>query len=86
MVSLGAKSRIVIIRVACRARAGCTQGNHFPYDDIFVIGYGSDHVRQQTTTLAAPLRQEGALVSPKSTLDPRPDIRWICKDFDFSAT
>ena len=44
------------------------------YDNIFVIGYGRSHIHQQTASLLAALQEEEALVSPKSTLEPRLDI------------
>ena len=54
------------------------------YDDIFVIGHGKDHAGNQSEALAVALNEAGAPVSPKSTPEPRPHIRWIGNEFDFA--
>ena len=54
------------------------------YDDFFEIGYGKGHVGQQTGALAHAPREARAPVSPRSTLGPRSDNRWIGKEFDLS--
>ena len=52
-------------------------------DDVFVIGYGRKWVSVQAGIVASRLREEGAIVSPKSTLEAVTGLAWIGKFFDF---
>ena len=55
-------------------------------DDVFVIGYGRQWVSVQAGMVASRLREEGAIVSPKSTLEAVIGLAWIGKFFDFHET
>ena len=52
-------------------------------DDVFVIGYCREWVSVQAEIVASRLREEGAIVSPKSTLEAVTGLAWIGKFFDF---
>ena len=52
-------------------------------DDVFVIGYGRKWVSMQAGVVASRLREEGAIVSPKSTLEAAVGLAWMGKFFDF---
>ena len=52
-------------------------------DDVFVIGYGRKWVSVLAGIVASRLRQEGAIVSPKSTLEAVTGLALIGKFFDF---
>ena len=52
-------------------------------DDVFVIGYGRKWVSVQAGIIASRLREAGAIVSPKSTLEAVTGLAWIGKFFDF---
>ena len=52
-------------------------------DDVFVIGYGRRWVSMQASVVASRLREEGAIVRPKSTLEAVTGLAWIGKFFDF---
>ena len=54
-------------------------------DDVFIIGYGRKWVSMQAGVVASRLREEGAIVSPKSTLEAAVGLAWIGKFFDFQA-
>ena len=53
--------------------------------DVFIIGYGRKWVSMQAGVVASRLREEGAIVSPKSTLEAAVGLAWIGKFFDFQA-
>ena len=48
-------------------------------DDLLVVGYGSGNVRSGAGQLCSALRLEGAIISPKSILEPVPKIDWLGK-------
>ena len=52
-------------------------------DDVFVIGYGRKWVSVQAGIIASRLREAGAIVSPKSTLEAVTGLALIGKFFDF---
>ena len=54
-------------------------------DDVFIIGYGRKWISMQAGVVASRLREEGAIVSPKSTLEAAVGLAWIGKFFDFQA-
>ena len=51
-------------------------------DDVLVVGRGRARVREQTAKAAEALRRAGAVVSPKSTLEPVQRLVWLGKDID----
>ena len=48
-------------------------------DDFLVIGFGASNVRSAARRLVELLREEGAIISPKSILDPVSSITWLGK-------
>ena len=48
-------------------------------DDFLVVGYGSGNVRSAASQLCSALRLEGAIIKPKSILEPVPEIEWLDK-------
>ena len=51
-------------------------------DDVFVIGYGRKLVIVQAGIIPSRLRQAGAIVSPKSTMEAVTGLAWIGKCVD----
>ena len=54
-------------------------------DDVLVVGRGRARVREQTAKAAEALRRAGAVVSPKSTLEPVQRLVWLGKDIDLQG-
>ena len=54
-------------------------------DDVLVVGRGRARVREQTARAAEALRRAGAVVSPKSTLEPVQRLVWLGKDIDLQG-
>ena len=54
-------------------------------DDVLVVGRGRVRVREQTAKAAEALRRAGAVVSPKSTLEPVHRLEWLGKDIDLKG-
>ena len=48
-------------------------------DDFLVVGYGLGNVRSAAGQLCSALRLEGAIICPKSILEPVPEIDWLGK-------
>ena len=48
-------------------------------DNFLVVGYGSGNVTSAAVPLCSALRLEGAIISPKSILEPVPEIDWLGK-------
>ena len=48
-------------------------------DDFLVVGFGSGNVRSAAGQLCSALRLEAAIISPKSILEPVPEIDWLGK-------
>ena len=48
-------------------------------DDFLVVGYGLGNVRSAAGQLCSALRLEGAIISPKSILEPVPEIDGLGK-------
>ena len=48
-------------------------------DDFLVIGFGASNVRSAARRLGDLLREEGAIIGPKSILDPVSSIIWLGK-------
>ena len=54
-------------------------------DDFLVVGYGSRNVRSAASQMCSALRLEGAILSPKSVLEPVPEIDWLGKHLVLSG-
>ena len=54
-------------------------------DDVLVVGRGRARVREQTAKATEALRCAGAVVSPKSTLEPVQRLVWLGKDIDLKG-
>ena len=54
-------------------------------DDFLIVGYGSDNVRSAAHQLCSSLRLEGAIISPKSVLEPVPELDWLGKHLVLSG-
>ena len=54
-------------------------------DDVLVVGRGRARVREQTAKATEALRRAGAVVSPKSTLEPVQRLVWLGKDIDLKG-
>ena len=53
--------------------------------DVLVVGRGRARVREQTAKATEALRRAGAVVSPKSTLEPVQRLVWLGKDIDLKG-
>ena len=54
-------------------------------DDVLIVGRGRARVRKQTARVTEALRHAGAVVSPKSTLEPVQRLVWLGKDIDLKG-
>ena len=54
-------------------------------DDVLVVGRGRARVRTQTARATEALRRAGAVVSPKTTLEPVQRLVWLGKDIDLKG-
>ena len=54
-------------------------------DDFLVVGNGHSNVRTIATQLCQTLRAEGVVISPKSILEPVPELPWLAKHLILSV-
>ena len=54
-------------------------------DDFLLVVYGSGNVRSAASQLCSALRLEGAIISPKSVLEPVTEIDWLGKHLVLSG-
>ena len=54
-------------------------------DDFLVLGFGAGNVRSAAARLCDLLGREGAIISPKSILEPVPSIVWLGKQLVLSG-